>query len=449
MRIRVSYTDLPAVEVLCGLGLGRLGSMALMRLYFLHHFLWSSSVYSSTCCEVAGGFLPWEACEHKESDRKSYHNRTHWQMFTQLPLEIIDHIFGYLSFKDIRSIACVCSAFRMSGQRRLFRTIYIRIDPYNYLPSHTQCILSYRRLLQYPSALIVQPYDCAYKTGTSSGFLWNILPKMYRLSYVEITLGPRECLRALSALKRCGSVRQIALRPRRTFTPDELISDTPLLVHTLDLMMDASGHQLAARVVQKCSQTLRRLDLFLKNGITPTLPFLPHLSELSFNMEVITGVYGATSDHDFMSWFPFLDRHPTITRLLLSTRFTLTVQPSPNLLPDLQFLKATPAIIERLVPGRPVNYIRVNYPSRLAYGLPFHANTMLRPLRQSLVPMTVLEIMTDTFIPSDGLVDMIQALPKLRKFVLEDPGYEVRQLFEGRRNPELIEHRFLSPFKTC
>ena len=270
---------------------------------------------------------------------------------------------------------------------------------------------------------------------------------MYRLSYVEIALGPRERLRALSAIKRCGSARQIALKLGRTFTPDMLISDTPLPVHTLDLMVDASGHQLAARVVQKCSQTLRRLDLFLINGITPTLPFLPHLSELSLYMEVVED--GADSDHNFAPWFPFLDQHPTITRLLLSTRFTLTVQPSPNLLPDLQFLKATPAIIERLVPGRPVNYVHVNYPSRLAYGLPFHVNTMLRPLRQSIVPMTSIEISTDTFIPSDSLIDMVQALPNLRKFILEDPRYEVRQLFEGRRNSELNEHRFLSPFKTC
>ena len=302
-------------------------------------------------------------------------------MFTQLPLEIIDHIFEYLCFKDIRSIACVCSAFRLPGQLRLFRTIYIRTDPLNSPLNHTQSILSSPHLLQYPSALIVRDYSCSYKPEIPIDSLWSHLPKMYRLSYVEIILEPGERLRALSALESCGSAREIALKLRRTFTPDMLISDTPLPVHTLDMVVDASGHQLAARVVQKCSQTLRRLDLFLTNGITPSLPFLPHLSELSLYMEV----YGAASDHDFTSWFPFLDRHPTITRLLLSTRFTLTAQPSPNLLPNLQFLKATPAIIERLVPGRPVNYIRVNYPSRLAYGLPFHVNTMLRPPRQSIV----------------------------------------------------------------
>ena len=370
-------------------------------------------------------------------------------MFTQLPSEIIDYILEYLGFKDVRSIACVCSAFRLSGQLRLFRTIYIRTDPDTGFPNHTQSILSSPHLLQYPSALIVQRYSCLHKAGISINSLWAYLPKMYRLSYVEIILEPRERLRALSALKRCGSAREIALKLGGTFTPDMLISDTPLPlplpVHTLDLMVDAPGHQQAAQVIQKCSQSLRRLNLFLVNGISPTLPFLPRLSELSLYMEVC----GAASDHNFTSWFPFLDRHPTITRLLLSTRFTLTVQPSPNLLPNLQFLKATPAIIERLVPGRPVNYIRVIYPSRLAYGLPFHANTMLRPLRRSIVPMTSLEINTDTFIPSDSLIDMVQALPKLRKFILEDPRYEVRQLFEGRRNSELIEHRFPSPFKTC
>ena len=366
-------------------------------------------------------------------------------MFTQLPSEIIQYIFEYLSFKDIRSIACVCSAFRLPGQLRLFRTIHIRTMSPNGSPNHTQSILSSPHLLQYPSALIVRDYSFPQHAGICIDSLWSHLPKMYRLSYVEIILEPSERLRALSALESCGSAREIALKLGHPFTPYMLMYHTRLSVHTLELIPGGPGHQLAVRFIQKCSQSLRRLNLFLINGIKPTLPFLPRLYELSLYMEVC----GAASDHNFTSWFPFLDRHPTITRLLLSTRFTLTAQPSPNLLPNLQFLKATPAIIERLVPGRPVNYIRVNYPSRLAYGFPFHANTMLRPLRRSIVPMTSLEISTDTFIPSDGLIDMVRALPKLRKFILEEPRYEVRQLFEGRRNSELIEHRFLSPFKTC
>ena len=248
-----------------------------------------------------------------------------------------------------------------------------------------------------------------------------------------------------TVLESCGSARELFLRAEGTFTPNVLVSDTPLPVHTLNLMMGASGRQLAARVVQKCSQSLRRLDLHIKNRVTPTLPFLPHLSELSLYMEMDIMAGG----HDFISWFPFLDQHPTITRLSLCTRFTLTVQPSPNLLPNLQFLSATPAVIERLVPGRPVSYIRVGCPAILAHGLPFHIDTMLWPLRQPIVPMTSLEISIGSFLPSDCLIAIVQALPTLREFILGASRYEVRQLFDGRRNSGLIGHRFLSRFRAC
>ena len=364
-------------------------------------------------------------------------------MLTQLPSEVIEHIFQHLPFKDVRSTACVCSAFRRPSQLRLFRTIHIRTHSLDGSPNHTGSILSSPHLLQYPSALIVQDYkpDFSQQNEVSIDSLWSHLPMMYRLAYVDIILKPWERLRALSVLESFGSARKLALRLAGTFPPDPFISDTPLPVHILDLSLDASDHQLAARVVQKCSQSLRRLDLFISDGVTPTLPFLPHLNELS--------VYMISSNRDLMLWFPFFDQHPTITRLLLCTRCTLTVRPSPDLLPNLQFLKATPAVVEWLVPGRPVSCIHVSYPSRIASGLPFSVNAMLRPLQQPIVPITSLEISTDTFIPSDGLIVMVQALPNLRKFILDEPRYEVCQLFEGRRNSELIEHRFLSPFKTC
>ena len=367
-------------------------------------------------------------------------------MLTRLPLETIYHIFEYLDFEDIRSIACVCSAFRLPGQLRLFKTIRIQKESLRGPPNHTASILSSPHLLQYPSALLVRTcWGVRPQTGISIDSLWSHLPKMHRLSYVEMFLQPSECWRALSALESCGPTREIVLRAEGTFTPNVLISDTPLPVHTLNLMMGASGHQLAARVVQKSSQFLHRLDLHIKNGITPTLPFLPHLSELSLYMEMDIMAGG----HDFISWFPFLNQHPTITRLLLCSRFTLTVQPSPHLLPNLQFLGATPAVIERLVPGRPVSCISVVFPAILTHGLPYYVDTMLRPLRQPVVPMTSLRIIAGSFLPSDCLIAIVQALPNLRKFILETPRYEVRQLFDSRRNSEMIGHRFLSPFKTC
>src|SRR5258706_1492448 len=84
-----------------------------------------------------------------------------------------------------------------------------------------------------------------------------------------------------------------------------------------------------------------------------------------------------------MSRFLFLDQHPTITRIVLGSGFTLAVQPPPNLLPNLRFIKATPTIIGRLILGRPVSYIHTIYSD---YRNQIPLDIMLQPLRQPFVP---------------------------------------------------------------
>jgi hypothetical protein len=350
-------------------------------------------------------------------------------MLTQLPLEIIDHIFGYLDFDDLRSIACVCSAFRLPAQLRLFRTIRIASKIYDAYPKHNEGILLFPNLLQFPSVLEVHSLGFLQQTGISTHSLSSHLPMMHHLSSMLLSLEPSDCSRVLSALEGLGSAREIALTLRRRMAPDMLISDNALPVHALELTMDASTHHVATRLIQKCSQSLRKLDLFLENDTSPTLPFLPVLHEFSvIHLEPLWMYH----DHDLMSWFPFLVQHPTITSLLLCSSFTLAVQPSPGLLPNLRFLEATPAIIERLIPGRPVKYIHIRYPSDVASR--FSVDIIFQPLRQPFVPMTALEITTNTLFPNDALINIVQALPKLRKFTLSTPRYEVRQLFEGRRH---------------
>ena len=265
---------------------------------------------------------------------------------------------------------------------------------------------------------------------------------MHRLTSVEICLDPNNCSRALSALESLGSGKEIALDLGRNLAPDLLISDNPLPIHTLELRVDASNHEVATRLVQKCSQSLRQLRLFLRDNTTPPLPFLPHLSEFF----VHTDLHEVGNEPDLMSLFPFLDQHPTITRLVLGYEFTLAVQPPPNLLPNLQFLEATPPIIERLILGRPVNDIDAIYPSQTAYHFP--GDIMLQPLRQSYVPVTTLAIGTDILLPNDSLINKVRALPKLRKFTLRWPWYEVRPLFEDRMYSELTGTRLLLHWKA-
>ena len=352
-----------------------------------------------------------------------YHNHTRKQMLALLPFEIVDHVVGYLDFGDVRSIACVCSALRLPGQVRLFRTINIGFYPSRSYPCRTESIISSLHLLQYASCLMVGP-----NTPTPMEAFWPCLPVMYRLKTMHIYFEPipNSCSRALSALESLGSAREIALICNGDLAPDMLMSDNPLPVHSLELSVDASNHQVVKRLIQKCSQSLRQLHLCLQDNIDPPSTFLPHIYEFSAK----TYLDDPAKTPDLMSWFPFLNQHPTITRLSLGPQFTLTVQPSPNLLPNLQFLSATPAIIERLIPGRAVDDIYVIYRSPLECHFP--VDIMLRSLRQPFVPVTTVAIDTSfTLLLDNFLINLVQALPKLRKFILDWACNEVRQLLEA------------------
>ena len=96
-----------------------------------------------------------------------------------------------------------------------------------------------------------------------------------------------------------------------------------------------------------------------------TLPFLPYLHELSFDIEG-----SKCKDLDLISWFPFHYRNPTIIGISLDSGFTSALQLPPDLPPNLQFLDTTPAIIERLIPGNPVNKNHASYLSGIIYQFP-------------------------------------------------------------------------------
>ena len=300
-------------------------------------------------------------------------------MLAQLPFEVVDQIVGYLDSGDVRSIARVCSAFRLPAQLRLFRTVTtdpgIYADGYPYL---MQWILSSPHLLQYASRLILNIFGSMDRISIQS--LWPHLPTMYRLRTIHIYLEPSDCSRALSALESLGSAREIGLIFHCKLAPNMLISDNPLPVHSLVLWVETSNHQVVTRLIQKCSQSLRKLTLLLEDNITPSSIFLPHLYEFS----VRTYLRQTGNEPDLMSWFPFLDQHPTITRLSLCYKFTLTGQLSPDQLPNLQFLSATPAIIERIIPGRSVDNIDAIYRSPPRHHFP--VDIMLQPFAAATCP---------------------------------------------------------------
>ena len=341
-------------------------------------------------------------------------------MFAQAPFEVVDQIVGYLDIKDVRSIARVCSAFRLLAQLQLFRVIELQADYNEPYPDRIESILSTPHLLQCVSQLYVRVYDdSAHQMQTFFHSLLPRLPMMYRLGSMEIDLHHDDCSRALFAVASLGPEKKIALSLACEPDPEFLISDSPLPVHSLEFHV---GHyQVATRLIQKCSQSLHNLDISLPDNTTLPLPFLPHLCEFS--------VDSSRNDLDLMSWFPFLDQHPTITRISLYP-FTLAVQPSPNLLPNLQFLRAPPQIIKRLIPGRLVNHVIATYNSQITDR--FLDDIMLQPLRQPFVSVTTLVISTPghfpNTIPNTFLINIDQALPKLRKFKMRWHCYEVREL---------------------
>ncbi len=342
-------------------------------------------------------------------------------MLAQLPFEIVDHIIGYLDFNHLRSVARVCTAFRVPAQLRLFKTIQILPTCSGCFPDHIMSILSSPHLLQCLSRLVLNFFFC--KEVPALRPLWSHLPIMHRLRNMDMQFGPGECLKMLSTPEFMGLARKMTLSLTCSPAPDLPTSDDPLPVHTLGLFVQASNHQLETRFVRKCSQSLRKLHLYITDT-TPSLPFLPHLYELS-----LTTMTPRRNDQELVSWLPFLDQHPTITRMILGYEFILAVQPPPNLLPNLQFLRASPAIIERLIPGRAVNDIHVEYFSRGRDGFP--VDIMLRSLRQPFVPVTTITIKTASDLPNELLTNIVQSLPKLCQITLEWPCFKVRQWCEG------------------
>ena len=345
-------------------------------------------------------------------------------MLAELPLELIDRIIECLSFDDVRAIACVCSVLRLPAQRRLFRTISIwsLVNPGDPTPTRTEIILSQPHLLRCASHLVVDDYLlqlALFQRKISLHSLWLHLPTMYRLTYVVLCLGRSTYAMALSALEGLGSVREIELNLRNRMHPGLIISDKPLPVHSLTIPVYASGSQLTRQLFQKCSQSLRKLHLDLYTNRVPPIPPLPYLCELSLRAML---VMLESQGYELTPWFPFLDQHPTITRLSIDTIYTLSVPPPPNVLPNLQSLKANTVISEPLIPGRPIHGVHVEY-----YSDQFPVDIMFRALRSSNVPLTILEITTYAIFPREGLVNLLQNLPKLLEFTLEKPRYEVCQ----------------------
>ena len=347
------------------------------------------------------------------------HNFGSTAMLTQLPAEIISQIIEYLSKDDTRSVALTCSGLRQHAYRRFFRVIRIFVEKGNMIPYHAELVRYYPHLLLYASSLLILPSSRAPLAirlrehrdipATPLDCLCTHFATMCRLNSISLCFAASNHAAVLSALEGLGPSRRITLDFNfdPMLQPDIFISESPLPVRSIYLPMNESGYRLGTSLLQKCSQSISRLGLRLHSTSIPDIPFLPHLRIFSLYLS-------GNDDCDLTSWLPFFEQHPFLSSVSLDRSFT-SVGPVPLvLLPNLQSLKAHPLIIGRLIPGRPVHYIDLQF-----YGsAPCNINTTFQSLSLSHGPCTTLNIASSILLSTDTLIDMIHSLPMLRIFKL-------------------------------
>src|SRR5258708_19187223 len=146
------------------------------------------------------------------------------QKLSCLPPEIIDCIFGYTSFEELKHLAVICSTLRPHAQRLLFQTINLLFSREGILPTYVARnphVLSFvrtlRLALEYGGRTLQNesPQDPMTSYLTIDAFIQS-LPTTPRLKYLSIACdGARQV--AFSLLERlpAGRFVQVTLAAPR------------------------------------------------------------------------------------------------------------------------------------------------------------------------------------------------------------------------------------------
>ena len=365
---------------------------------------------------------------------KDYHSDASPTMLTQLPAEIISQIIGYLSREETRSIALTCSGLQPHAYRRFYRVIRIFVEKGILIPFHAKLVLHYPHLLLYASSLLILPsgrtplairlYPREHRDipETPLDCLCSHFASMHRLTSISLHFAAGNHTTVLSALEKLDPPRHITLDFNfdPMLQPDIFITSSSLPVQSIYIPVDESGSRLGNNLLQRWSPSISRLGLLLHSTSTLDIPFLPHLRIFSLYLR-------GNDNCDLTSWLPFFARHPLLSSVSLDRSFTSVTSAPLPLLPTLQSLKAHPLIIGKLISGRPVHYIDLQF-----YGsAPCNINTAFQSLSLSNGPVTTLNIASGILLLTDTLIDMIHILPMLRAFKLSTV-HEARPRLIGR-----------------
>lgn len=331
--------------------------------------------------------------------------------FSSLPPEIIDCIFGYTSFEELKHLAVVCSTFRPHAQRLLFQSTSLLFSRERILPTHAARnpqVLSFVRTLwlesgdRFPWADSSQDSLTGYLT---IGTFLQSLPTTPRLKYLIIACdGGRQVAVALLERLPAGRFVQVKLAVPRLI-PDEPTKPLPIEAMELGLGVQAPDPLLIC-----ATHSLWSLTIASTNSTTLRIPdglLFPRLTRF---------VLTCSSPTDLSPLISFFASHKSIQQLELGHNSYMLSPIPPSILPNLHKLHASIGIVVPLMPGRHIDDLRCNScPSPRPRG--HTSEVLLQAVAKSLRPIISFALTTvqDNFFPHDlgRLVDLLSEVQNL------------------------------------
>jgi len=332
-----------------------------------------------------------------------------------LPPEIIDSIFGYTPFEELKHLAVVCSTFRPHAQRLLFQSIKLLFSREGILPTYAarspHIVLSFVRTLrlEYRDRPLWNDGLEDSLTGyiTIDAFIQS-LPTTPRLKYLSIACdGARQVVFALLERLPPGRFVQVKLVAPRSI-PHE--PTRPLPIEAIELGL---GDRLHDTLLTCAAHSLRSLTIVSTNGTAPKMPEDLLFSRL--NKFVLT----CRSTTDLSPLIPFFASHRSIEQLELGHNcYILSPIPS-SILPNLHKLHASIGIVIPLIPERHIEDVKcTSCPSPGPLGQT--PEVLLQALAKSLRPITsfALTAIQDNFFPH-SFGPLVDLLPEVQSLSLD------------------------------
>lgn len=331
---------------------------------------------------------------------------------SRLPPEIIDCVFSYTSFEELKHLAILCSTFRPHAQRLLFQKVDLLFSREGILATSAACsphVLSFVSDLQLkyrdPTVWNGGPQDSLTSYLTIDAFLQS-LPATPRLKYLTIGCdGARRVAFALLEQLPLGRCVKVKLDVPRLIQHNEPTG--PLPIEAIEL---GSGN-LQDQLLKCAAHSLRSLTIVSMIGAAPRVPeglLFPHLTKFALN-----------STADLSMLIPFFTFHGSIEQLELGYNCFMLSSIPPSILPNLHKVHAPVGIAIQLMPGRHIEDFKcTSYPSPRP---PVQtAEDLLQAVAKSLSSITsfAVTVTQGNFFPHN-LESLVDLLPEVQNLSLD------------------------------